>query len=139
MFCRSAPNDLDKVSAPLSFRYARVGDTIVASVKTAQPGAAVKKGDVVRAVVVRTVKQYGRAEDRWREAVLRLHCHPCIAIKHPRAVVDSMREAKCSEARTSFHTSCSHSEHHEASDEAPESQCEKRAGIGRRAWVGEAL
>jgi large subunit ribosomal protein L14 len=43
-------------------RYARVGDTIVASVKTAQPGAAVKKGDVVRAVVVRTVKQYGRAD-----------------------------------------------------------------------------
>jgi len=43
-------------------RYARVGDTIVASVKQAQPGAAVKKGDVVRAVVVRTVKQYGRAD-----------------------------------------------------------------------------
>jgi large subunit ribosomal protein L14 len=43
-------------------RYARVGDTIVASVKAAQPGAAVKKGDVVRAVVVRTVKQYGRAD-----------------------------------------------------------------------------
>ena len=43
-------------------RYARVGDTIVASVKLAQPGAAVKKGDVVRAVVVRTAKQYGRAD-----------------------------------------------------------------------------
>lgn len=43
-------------------RYARVGDIIVASVKQAQPGAAVKKGDVVRAVVVRTVKQYGRAD-----------------------------------------------------------------------------
>src|SRR5438067_4327881 len=35
-------------------RYARVGDTIVASVKEAQPNSAVKKGDVVRAVVVRT-------------------------------------------------------------------------------------
>ncbi|MFQ5933448.1 MAG: uL14 family ribosomal protein, partial [Dehalococcoidia bacterium] len=34
-------------------RYARVGDVIVASVKDAQPAAAVKKGDVVRAVVVR--------------------------------------------------------------------------------------
>ena len=33
---------------------ARVGDVIVAAVKVAQPGAAVKKGDVVRAVVVRT-------------------------------------------------------------------------------------
>ncbi len=43
-------------------RYARVGDTIVASVKLAQPGAAVKKGDVVRAVVVRTHKQYGRSD-----------------------------------------------------------------------------
>lgn len=43
-------------------RYARVGDIIVASVKAAQPGAAVKKGDVVRAVVVRTAKQYGRAD-----------------------------------------------------------------------------
>ena len=35
-------------------RYARVGDIVVASVKAAQPNAAVKKGDVVRAVVVRT-------------------------------------------------------------------------------------
>lgn len=43
-------------------RYARVGDTIVASVKLAQPGAALKKGEVVRAVVVRTAKQYGRAD-----------------------------------------------------------------------------
>jgi large subunit ribosomal protein L14 len=43
-------------------RYARVGDTIVASVKVAQPGAALKKGDVVRAVVVRTAKQYGRPD-----------------------------------------------------------------------------
>jgi large subunit ribosomal protein L14 len=43
-------------------RYARVGDVIVASVKQAQPGAAVKKGDVVRAVVVRTAKTYGRRD-----------------------------------------------------------------------------
>ena len=43
-------------------RYARVGDVIVASVKQAQPGAAVKKGDVVKAVVVRT-KQKVRRED----------------------------------------------------------------------------
>jgi large subunit ribosomal protein L14 len=43
-------------------RYARVGDIIVASVKEATPGAAVKKGDVVRAVVVRTVKTYGRPD-----------------------------------------------------------------------------
>ena len=43
-------------------RYARVGDIIVASVKQAQPGAAFKKGDVVRAVVVRTAKTYGRRD-----------------------------------------------------------------------------
>ena len=36
-------------------RYASVGDVIVASVKVATPGGVVKKGDVVKAVVVRTV------------------------------------------------------------------------------------
>lgn len=43
-------------------RYARVGDVIVCSVKAAAPGGAVKKGDVVQAVVVRTAKQYGRPD-----------------------------------------------------------------------------
>ena len=43
-------------------RYAAVGDVIVASVKLAQPASAVKKGDVVRAVVVRTAKIYGRPD-----------------------------------------------------------------------------
>lgn len=37
-------------------KYAKIGDVIVASVKTAIPGGAVKKGDVVKAVVVRTKK-----------------------------------------------------------------------------------
>ena len=41
---------------------AGVGDVIVASVKQAIPNAAVKKGDVVRAVIVRTAKEYGRAD-----------------------------------------------------------------------------
>jgi large subunit ribosomal protein L14 len=41
-------------------RYARVGDLIVCSVKTAIPGGNVKKGDVVKAVVVRTAKEYRR-------------------------------------------------------------------------------
>ena len=39
-------------------RTAGVGDVIVASVKSATPGGAVKKGDVVKAVIVRTRKQY---------------------------------------------------------------------------------
>ena len=43
-------------------RYAGVGDVIVASVKMAQPAAGVKKGDVVRAVVVRTTKSFGRPD-----------------------------------------------------------------------------
>ena len=41
-------------------RYASIGDVFVATVKDAIPGAAVKKGEVVRAVVVRTKKPYGR-------------------------------------------------------------------------------
>ncbi len=43
-------------------RYARLGDVIVAAVKESIPGAAVKKGDVVRAVVVRTVKVHSRPD-----------------------------------------------------------------------------
>ena len=43
-------------------RYAGIGDTIVATVKDALPGAGVKKGDVVKAVVVRTVKERRRAD-----------------------------------------------------------------------------
>jgi large subunit ribosomal protein L14 len=43
-------------------RYAGVGDIIVASVKDATPGGVVKKGDVVKAVVVRTVKEVRRKD-----------------------------------------------------------------------------
>jgi large subunit ribosomal protein L14 len=43
-------------------RYARVGDVIVGSVKDALPGGAVKKGEVVRAVVVRTAKERRRQD-----------------------------------------------------------------------------
>jgi large subunit ribosomal protein L14 len=43
-------------------RYARVGDIIVASVKVAIPGGSVRKGEVVRAVVVRTAKPYRRVD-----------------------------------------------------------------------------
>ena len=43
-------------------RYARVGDVIIASVKKANPGGMVSKGDVVRAVVVRTVQAIRRAD-----------------------------------------------------------------------------
>lgn len=43
-------------------RYATVGDVIVATVKQAAPSSSVKKGDIVRAVIVRTAKEYGRRD-----------------------------------------------------------------------------
>ena len=43
-------------------RYAGVGDVVVCAVKKAAPGGVVKKGDVVRAVVVRTVQPVRRAD-----------------------------------------------------------------------------
>ncbi|MBM2805670.1 MAG: rplN [Deltaproteobacteria bacterium] len=53
-------------------KYASIGDIIVVSVKEAIPNSKVKKGDVVKAVVVRTVKELGKSRsarvslDRWR-------------------------------------------------------------------------
>jgi large subunit ribosomal protein L14 len=43
-------------------RYASIGDIIVGSVKEAQPNAKVKKGEIVKAVVVRTAKEIGRPD-----------------------------------------------------------------------------
>ena len=43
-------------------RYASIGDVIVATVKDAIPGAGVKKGDVVKAVIVRTTKEKRRPD-----------------------------------------------------------------------------
>jgi large subunit ribosomal protein L14 len=43
-------------------RYANIGDIIVASVKDATPGGVVKKGDVVKAVIVRSVKGLRRVD-----------------------------------------------------------------------------
>jgi large subunit ribosomal protein L14 len=43
-------------------RYAGIGDIIVCTVKDALPGAGVKKGDVVKAVIVRTVKERRRPD-----------------------------------------------------------------------------
>jgi large subunit ribosomal protein L14 len=43
-------------------RYAEIGDTIVVSVKDALPTSAVKKGTVLRAVIVRTKKEFGRKD-----------------------------------------------------------------------------
>ncbi len=46
-------------------RYARIGDVIVITVKEAIPHAKVKKGDVLKAVVVRTAKEMHRMDDTW--------------------------------------------------------------------------
>ena len=43
-------------------KYAKIGDVVVASVKAATPGGIVKKGDVVKAVIVRTTKETRRAD-----------------------------------------------------------------------------
>ena len=46
-------------------RYASIGDVIVVTVKEAIPHAKVKKGDVMKAVVVRTAKEMKRMDDTW--------------------------------------------------------------------------
>ncbi len=51
-----------KVLGSTGNRYARLGDVIVCSVKIAQPRGMVKKGEVVRAVIVRQHKEYGRKD-----------------------------------------------------------------------------
>ena len=51
-----------RVMGGSSRRYAGLGDIIVATVKDATPGGVVKKGEVVKAVVVRTVKGAGRPD-----------------------------------------------------------------------------
>jgi len=43
-------------------RYARVGDVIVVSIKEAAPNSSVSKGEIRRAVIVRTTKEYGRPD-----------------------------------------------------------------------------
>ncbi|BCL59785.1 50S ribosomal protein L14 [Desulfomarina profundi] len=46
-------------------RYATIGDVIVVTVKEALPHAKVKKGDVMKAVIVRTAKEMKRMDDTW--------------------------------------------------------------------------
>ncbi len=57
-------------------RYAHVGDIIIAAVKSAAPHAAVKKSDVVKAVVVRTHKEVRRADGSY----LRFDDNACVII-----------------------------------------------------------
>lgn len=57
-------------------RYAHVGDIIVASVKSASPHAAIKKGDVIKAVIVRTKKEIRRVDGSY----LRFDDNACVVI-----------------------------------------------------------
>jgi large subunit ribosomal protein L14 len=59
-----------------SRRYASVGDIIVATVKDATPGGAVKKGEVVKAVVVRTKKEIRRTDGSY----IRFDDNACVII-----------------------------------------------------------
>ena len=62
-------------------RYAAIGDVIVASVKDATPGGVVKKGDVVKAVVVRTVKGARRKDGSY----IKFDENGNIVVKNPSA------------------------------------------------------
>ena len=64
-------------------RYAGVGDVIVGTIKEAIPGAAVKRGEVVQAVVVRTAKEHRRQDGTY----IRFDDNACVLIdanKQPR-------------------------------------------------------
>ena len=59
-------------------RYAGIGDVIVATVKDAIPGGGVKKGEVVRAVIVRTAKERRRPDGSY----IRFDENAAVIIKH---------------------------------------------------------
>ena len=62
-------------------RYASIGDVIVATVKDATPGGVVKKGDVVKAVVVRSVKGARRKDGRKDGSYIRFDENAAVIIK----------------------------------------------------------
>lgn len=74
-----------KVLGGYKKRYARVGEIITASVKEAAPHAAIKKGDIVIAVIVRTKKEIRRADGTY----LRFDENACVIVdkakKEPKA------------------------------------------------------
>lgn len=64
-------------------RYARLGDIIVGSVKDALPTAIIKKGEVVKAVIVRTAKEYRRKDGSY----IRFDDNACV-------IIDEYKEPK---------------------------------------------
>jgi large subunit ribosomal protein L14 len=57
-------------------RYAHIGDVVIAAVKSAAPHAAIKKGDVIKAVIVRTRKEVRRQDGSY----LRFDDNACVVI-----------------------------------------------------------
>ena len=77
-------------------RDGSIGDVIVASVKSATPGGAVKKGDVVKAVVVRMRKQRRRYHQRPENAPW----HPYLWTCCPRAAREGLHEDRFAGSRS---------------------------------------
>ena len=76
-----------RVTGGYKKRYARVGDIITASVKEAAPHSAIKKGDVIRAVVVRTKKEIGRTDGTY----LRFDENACVVIDKEKKEIKGTR------------------------------------------------
>jgi large subunit ribosomal protein L14 len=90
---------LIKVLGGSAKRYARLGDIIVASVKEAIPESAVKQGAVVKAVVVRTVKEHRRSDGSYikfdrNAAVLINESHDPVGTRIFGPVARELREAR---------------------------------------------
>ena len=64
-------------------KYAGIGDVIVASVKSATPGGVVQKGDVVKAVIVRTKKGVRREDGSY----IRFDDNACVIVKDDKSPV----------------------------------------------------
>ena len=86
-------------------RYAGIGDVIVATVKDALPGAGVKKGDVVKAVVVRTRKERRRGDgsyirfDENAAVLIRTAVTPGAPASSARSAGNCGRSASCGSSR----------------------------------------
>jgi large subunit ribosomal protein L14 len=87
-------------------RYAGVGDVIVATVKDAIPGGNVKKGDVVKAVIVRTVKERRRADgsyirfDENAAVILKATASPVVPESSALSAVSCARRSSCESSRS---------------------------------------
>lgn len=81
-------------------RYANIGDVVVASVKKAAPGGVVKKGDVVKAVIVRSASGVRREDGTYIRST-KTQPSSSVMIKTPEAHVSSGRSlANCATRNT---------------------------------------